>query len=164
MSCIGVASLVMCKYYLRGHSRFKGDIVDRVNRGIEDGCAWLATNYNIKDNAKWTDHVEYKNTTPKIDGYYMYGVERAGVLAGLVKLGEHDWYAEGARLLVDQQQAEGSWSSEMFYEPKPTISAAFAILFLKRATTPFIETGGEPVAPPKKEEPPKEEPKKDSGN
>jgi hypothetical protein len=112
----------------------------------------MAVNFNIKDNCKWTDpNVEYKNSPPKIDGYYMYGIERAGVLASVVKFGEHDWYALGARLLVDQQQADGSWSSEMFYEPKPTISTCFAILFLKRATQPIIETGGEPVpAPPKK--------------
>jgi hypothetical protein len=152
MTSIGIASLVMCKYYLRGHARFKPELVDQVNKAIEDGCAWMAVNFNIKDNCKWTDpNVEYKNSPPKIDGYYMYGIERAGVLASVVKFGEHDWYALGARLLVDQQQADGSWSSEMFYEPKPTISTCFAILFLKRATQPIIETGGEPVpAPPKK--------------
>jgi hypothetical protein len=142
MTTIGVASLVMCKYYLRGHPRFKGELVDRVDAGIEDGCAWLATNFDVKDNAKWKDpNVEYKNAAPKIDGYNMYGIERAGVLAGVVKFGEHDWYALGARILIDQQQADGSWSSEMFYEPKATISTCFAILFLKRATHPIIESG-----------------------
>jgi hypothetical protein len=149
MTTIGVASLVMCKYYLRGYAAFKGDLVDRVNAGIQDGCAWLATNFDIKDNAKWKDpNVEYKNTAPKIDGYYMYGIERAGILAGVDFFGEHDWYALGARLLVDQQQADGSWSSEMFYEPKAPISTCFAILFLKRATHPVIESGDH-RAPPK---------------
>lgn len=142
MSCIGIASLVMCKYYLKGYKAFKPDAVDRVNKGIEDGCAWLAANFNAADNAKWQDpHVPYKNTAPKIDGYTMYGIERAGVLAGVERFGEHDWYALGARVLVDRQQSDGSWSSEMFYEPKPTISTCFAILFLKRATEPVIETG-----------------------
>jgi hypothetical protein len=150
MTTIGVASTVMCKYYLRGHARFKGDLVDRTNAAIEDGCAWLATNFDVKDNVKWKDpRVEYKNAAPKIDGYYMYGIERAGVLAAVARFGEHDWYALGARLLVDQQQADGSWSSEMFYEPKPTISTCFAVLFLKRATHPVIETGAEPPPAPK---------------
>jgi hypothetical protein len=149
MTCIGVASLVMCKYYLRGHKDFKGELLDKINRGIEDGCAWLATNFNVADNAKWQDpHVPYKNTAPKIDGYNMYGIERAGVLAGVDCFGEHDWYGLGARVLIDRQQSDGSWSSEMFYEPKATISTVFAILFLKRATEPVIETGADPAKKP----------------
>jgi hypothetical protein len=144
MTCIGIASLVMCKYYLRGHKPFKGELVDKTNRGIEDGCAWMAVNFNVADNAKWQDPmVPYKNAAPKIDGYYMYGIERAGILAGVTHFGEHDWYGLGARVLIDRQQKDGSWSSEMFYEPKATISTCFAILFLKRATEPIIETGDE---------------------
>jgi hypothetical protein len=145
MTCIGVASTVLCKYYLRGHKQFKGEQSDRTDRAIEDGCAWIAANFDVKDNARWQDPmVPYKNAPPKIDGYYMYGVERAGVLAGVDLFGDRDWYAEGARVLIDRQQPDGSWSSEMFYEPKPTISTSFAILFLKRATEPVIPTGDEP--------------------
>jgi hypothetical protein len=142
MTTIGVASLVICKFYLRHYPLMDPKMMERVNASIEDGCAWLATNFNIRDNAPWKDPtVAYKNPKPKIDGYYMYGIERAGVLAGLAHFGEHDWYGLGARVLVDQQQPDGSWSCDMFYEPKREISTCFAILFLKRATHPVIEIG-----------------------
>lgn len=141
MGTIGVASLVMCKYYLRGHPKLKSEFVDQLDAGIEDGCAWLEANFEIKDNAKWADRrMPYANPAPKIDGYYMYGIERAGILSGVERIGEFDWYALGSRLLIDQQQDDGSWSCEMFYEPKATISTCFAVLFLKRATHPVIES------------------------
>jgi len=41
---------------------------------------------------------------------------------------------------LKQREAEGSWSSEIFYEPHATISTSFALLFLKRGTQGYIET------------------------
>jgi hypothetical protein len=153
MTTIGVASMVICKYYLRAHPGLtKGDLLKRMDESIEDGCAWIERNFSVKDNVKWIGDGPWtlKNDPPKIDGYYMYGVERAGVLSGVDFFGTKDWYGEGARRLVDQQQKNGSWSSDMAYEPKPAISTCFAVLFLKRATKPMIEShsaGEAPKAP-----------------
>lgn len=150
MTTIGVASLVICKYYLRGHpGLMKGDLLKRIDEAIEDGCAWVEHNFSVKDNIKWIGDGSWtlKNDPPKIDGYYMYGVERAGVLSGVEFFGTKDWYGLGARRLVDQQQKDGSWSSDMAYEPKPAISTCFAVLFLKRATKPIIESHSAGEAP-----------------
>lgn len=158
MTTIGVASVVICKYYLRGHPGLaKGDLLRRIDESIEDGCAWIEQNFSVKDNIKWVGDGPWvlKNDPPKIDGYYMYGVERAGVLGGVDYFGTKDWYGLGARRLVDQQQKDGSWSSDMAYEPKPAISTCFAVLFLKRATKPMIEShsAGEIPKAPAGEEP-----------
>jgi hypothetical protein len=58
--------------------------------------------------------------------YYLYGVERLCAITGRDKIGDHDWYAEGARQLVSMQEDDGSWG-----DPANT---CFALLFLRRAT------------------------------
>jgi hypothetical protein len=65
--------------------------------------------------------------------YYLYGLERAGMLCELQKFGAMDWYAIGARHLLTLQKADGSWG--------PSTDTAFAILFLKRATRSMVESG-----------------------
>jgi hypothetical protein len=71
--------------------------------------------------------------------YYMYGLERAGMLYGTEKFGDHDWYLEGAKSIVRSQKDDGSWGVAG-NEGKTTISTCFAILFLKKATR-AIATG-----------------------
>jgi hypothetical protein len=70
--------------------------------------------------------------------YYLYSMERAGDMFGTESFGPHAWYPEGGAFLLRVQTKDGSWkdpSSEC--EP---VATCFAILFLKRATTPLIET------------------------
>jgi hypothetical protein len=77
------------------------------------------------------------------NGYMLYSLERACMLGGFKKLGEHDWYADGAADLLRAQQSDGSWSSGAWYSghdsrsrsPKfrdNTIETCFALLFLTR--------------------------------
>lgn len=142
-TCIGIASLIICRNYLKNSAEFTDALAARTEKGIEDGCAWLAANFDVANNVKWQEPAApYANTRPNIDGYYMYGIERAGILTGIKRLGEHDWYARGASILIDRQQEDGKWTCEMFYETRSPISTSFAVLFLKRATKPFIRTEG----------------------
>lgn len=61
--------------------------------------------------------------------YFLWSVERLGVLLGLQTLGRADWFAKGAEALVKTQRPDGSWS-----EGKEAPSdASFAILFLRKA-------------------------------
>jgi hypothetical protein len=60
--------------------------------------------------------------------YYLWTVERAMVLSGEGKLGDIDWYAEGARHLLATQRGDGSWRGE-----HPLYATCFALLFLTRA-------------------------------
>jgi hypothetical protein len=67
--------------------------------------------------------------------YYVYGVERVGMLFGTERIGTHMWYREGAEYLLAQQGAGGNWND--------VVDTCFAILFLRRATRRLdVATGG----------------------
>jgi hypothetical protein len=68
--------------------------------------------------------------------YHLYSLERAMMLSRVAKLGDHDWYLEGAALLLSWQRGDGRWES---HQGIPLVDTAFALLFLKRATIP-VET------------------------
>jgi hypothetical protein len=69
-----------------------------------------------------------------LDLYYLWSIERVGVLFGLDKIGEQDWYEWGRKLLLDRQKDDGSWNEATFYGGNPpVVDTCFALLFLKRA-------------------------------
>jgi hypothetical protein len=65
--------------------------------------------------------------------YFMWSLERVGMVYGLTTIGKIDWYEWGANILVDIQQADGSWRSDGFHSGSSENSTAFALLFLSRA-------------------------------
>jgi hypothetical protein len=67
--------------------------------------------------------------------YYLYGLERVCALAKRERIGDHDWYQEGARYLVAAQDPDGSWHGD-------DIDTCWALLFLRRAT--FTAAHGAP--------------------
>jgi hypothetical protein len=73
----------------------------------------------------------------------MYALERAGMLYNTELFGGHNWYLEGARFLVDHQNANGSWGHhEGDKKDEDTWDTCFAILFLKKATRAIATEGG----------------------
>jgi len=70
--------------------------------------------------------------------YWLYGVERVSALLGRPTLGHHDWYREGAAFLVNDQGADGQWSTPWGRNEATT---CFALLFLKKATAQAVATG-----------------------
>jgi hypothetical protein len=95
------------------------------DKSVQDGIAWLAKNFIPTNNPGRPNWFHY---------YYLYGCERAGMLADVNLFGTHDWYLEGANLLLDQQRADGAWGGDEPQYHKPAWSTCFAILFLKQAT------------------------------
>ena len=76
----------------------KEDSTSACMRGID----WLASHFDVKQNLGHGQ--QYKN-------YYLYGLERAGRLAGLRFFGRNDWYRSGAEELVrTQNKLSGFWS------------------------------------------------------
>lgn len=63
--------------------------------------------------------------------YFLWTIERLGVLLGLEKIGGVDWYAKGADILIKTQTPDGSWPAE--HNDKGLSQTAFAILFLRKA-------------------------------
>ncbi len=103
------------------------------DKTVLNGLAWLAANWS------WSEVIgpsEIGGGKPKSWLlYYYYAIERTGMLLDTPKIGDNEWYPEGATLLLDGQKPNGSWS--MSAEGKPLWDTCFAILFLKRATRPL---------------------------
>jgi hypothetical protein len=120
MTTAGICSLVLCQQALERNAAFRRGYSRRTRDAIRDGLAWLEEYYEIEENpfrarAWWT--------------YYLFNLERTGVLLDLRYIGVRDWYEEGAERLMAEQDRSGRIGEN-------TLDTAFALLFLKRATVP----------------------------
>ena len=89
---------------------------------------------------RWQDH-------PPVNLYFLWSVERVGVIFNLKKIGGQDWYTWGSEILVANQDANGSWAEGRFHGSHPVVNTSFALLFLKRANlakdlTAKLQIGG----------------------
>ncbi|MFO0791907.1 MAG: DUF4159 domain-containing protein [Pirellulales bacterium] len=102
---------------------------DNLDRAID----WLAAHFSVS-----------RNPRPAGGGqaclyYYLYGLERAGRLTARRFIGEHDWYREGAELLVREQDTLSHfWKGNWYAEQQPRISTAMALLFLSKGRRPIV--------------------------
>jgi hypothetical protein len=64
--------------------------------------------------------------------YFMWSVERVGMVYGLTTVGNVNWYEWGSKALCDSQQRDGSWSDGSGHGTVEN-ATAFALLFLGRA-------------------------------
>ncbi|HEX7901950.1 MAG TPA: hypothetical protein VF950_29595 [Planctomycetota bacterium] len=95
---------------------------------VHEGLVWLTKNYSVTYNPGAHEKVPgFEENTPHGYFYYMYALERAGLLYGTEVLGKHKWYPEGAKELIASQRPDGTWGAD-------ASDTCFAILFLKRAT------------------------------
>ncbi len=135
MTCAGIASLIisgLARYqdqeYLRGDL-----IVDcgkgGVNRRIRLGLDWMANHFAVGQNPGIGQQWRF---------YYLYGLERAGRMAGVRFLGRNDWYRLGAeRLVHEQNRLEGAWRG-VLTEEDPILATSFALLFLAKGRAPVL--------------------------
>lgn len=66
--------------------------------------------------------------------YFLWSLERVGMLYDLPDIGGKEWYRWGAEALVMNQSRTGAWlTSPGPLDFKATINTAFALLFLKRS-------------------------------
>ncbi len=96
------------------------------NPCVKSGVQWLTSHYRL--------HGGY---------YYLYGLERAGMLCDVEQFGDHAWYPEGTQFLLKRQNPDGSWGQYKKEEDehKKVWDTCFAILFLRRATRPLVYSG-----------------------
>lgn len=99
------------------------------NKALERGLKWMANHFAAGHNPNSNNWVLY----------YLYGVERAGRLSGQRFFGEHDWYREGARFLIDNQSPRlGNWRGDGTVENHPVVGTSFALLFLSKGLAPVL--------------------------
>jgi hypothetical protein len=61
--------------------------------------------------------------------YFLWALERVAVAYGLKTIGNRDWYAWGAEVLLARQQRGGVWEGQY----GESVDTCFALLFLRRA-------------------------------
>jgi hypothetical protein len=106
------------------------------NPHVLDGVAWLSKHWSVTENLGPSE-VENGAGNAYLY-YYLYAVERLGMLLDVGTIGDHAWYPEGAQMLLKAQQPDGSWKGS---RPEvPAWDTCFAILFLKRATRGLVAT------------------------
>jgi len=132
MTAGAVGSLAICGYIL-GEKNPRKEIA--VLRGLE----WMGREFTVTGNPGPSEHVQ---DVGWMAYYWLYAMERAGLLAGVETMGGHKWYAEGVAHLLQAQKGDGSWLSPLPHGDRPVELNAvwdtcFAILFLKRATKPL---------------------------
>jgi hypothetical protein len=109
----------------------------RKDKVVLDGLAWLDKYWSVKENGPEAETGRGAKNAWLY--YYLYAIERAGMLYDTALIGNHDWYLDGARELLAAQRPDGSWNASHFN--KPTWDTCFAILFLKRATRRLTASG-----------------------
>jgi hypothetical protein len=80
----------------------------------------------------YLDHPEVR-PGGTMNAYFLWAVERVGVLYGLKTIGNKDWYRWGVQTLLPNQRADGSWFGNGYGGSAPALDTAMALLFLKRA-------------------------------
>ncbi|MDI6733680.1 MAG: terpene cyclase/mutase family protein [Planctomycetota bacterium] len=122
MTMGAIGSLIILKHYLKEPHPGNKDV------WFNNAMKWIIENFTVTKNP---------GTSPVWHYYYLYAMERFGMLSDKEKFGNQDWYLEGAKFLVEKQDDNGSWNGNIY-------DTCFALLFLMRATKPFkiVTTGG----------------------
>jgi hypothetical protein len=126
MTCAGVVGLSLALHHA-GAADPASD--PRVRRGL----AWLEERFAVDRNP----YPKSRKNKHSNHFYYLCALERVGDLLGLERLGDHDWYAEGARYLLSMQREDGAFVAEENREgavERQIEDTCFALLFLRRAT------------------------------
>lgn len=88
----------------------------RASRGLLRGLAWLSRHFRVDVNPRRDSQWHY---------YWLYSLERCGMLSGQRYFGVHDWYRAGAAYLVRAQGADGLWNRSL-------TDTCLAVLFLAK--------------------------------
>ncbi len=124
MTCVGLLGLAVGSGIAR-QPRDEGEPKPALNPRIVNGLSALSKNVG-NTTGTWRN-------LPMENTYYLWSLERVGVLYGLPVIGDRDWYRWGAEILVANQQQRGFWISTEYPGSSPIIDTCMALLFLKRA-------------------------------
>lgn len=128
MTAAGIASLYICGQRLNvgGKKEFVNGAYPscgkyKQNLVLAGGLSWMSDNFDAKQNPKKGGQWLY---------YYLYGMERVGMISGRRNFGPHDWYRDGAEVVVAKQGGDGGWGQ--------LHDTALAVLFLAKGNRPVL--------------------------
>ncbi len=136
MSVAGIATLVIADTMLPDDSDVGRD-------GIPDCCKDEPRNVALEKGLKWLENNFAVGHNPGSGGiggtlYYLYGLERAGRLSGQRFIGNHDWFREGAKFLVNGQAGDGQFSAQGHGDGDAVVGTSFGLLFLSKGMAPVM--------------------------
>jgi len=114
MTAAGASSLLVAR---NGLGRANLGLRQSLDKALVRSYAWINKNFKSFIAAGGGGHGLYT----------MYSLEKVGDLGEIEKFGEHNWYVEGATILLDKQQGDGGWAGGY-------VNTSFAVFFLTRAT------------------------------
>ncbi len=123
MTAAGVASLYICDTWIHVNRKRCGVYPDV--RPIQGGLNWMSRSFSVAANPgrnAW--HF-----------YYLYALERVGVILAQRYFGWHDWYREGAAYLVLNPANRMFVSSGNEW---PFLRKCFGLLFLAKGNAPIV--------------------------
>ncbi|MCZ6793569.1 MAG: hypothetical protein O7J95_08155 [Planctomycetota bacterium] len=114
MTAAGTSSLLIARAGLKGNPPLRAAI----DRALIRAYGWIG------------GHFEEFIRGKRHHYYTLYSLEKVGDLGEVETFEDFDWYAEGAKQLVAEQRADGSWHGG----GRVYVDTSFALLFLTRAT------------------------------
>lgn len=100
---------------------------------LERAVSWMGRNFSVRRNPGQGASGSLWHL------YYLYGLERVGRLTARRFLGDHDWYREGAELLISQQDPfSHHWQGRGHAEDDPHVATALSLLFLSKGRRPVL--------------------------
>ncbi len=128
MSAAGVGVACMVREAMRDFGPSSRELSRDMDKVIERGLVWFDENYNLHE-VPWPGNVGGETWSY----YFLYALQRVGLLAPAQTIAGHDWYQDGARYLMKKQEDKGSWGVPY---GDPQANTCLAILFLRRASGP----------------------------
>ena len=113
MTAAGASSLLVAR---NGLGRANFGLRQAVDKALVRSYAWINKNF-----------ASFIQVGGGHGLYTMYSLEKVGDLGEIEKFGDHNWYVEGATILLDKQQGDGGWAGGY-------VNTSFAVFFLTRAT------------------------------
>ncbi len=133
MTCAGLLGLAVGEGLVnearseRGPKRRPAHEDPAIRRGLDYLARQIADPHKLWENA---------SGAPLADLYFLWSVERVGVIFGRHRIGGKDWYGWGAEKLVANQviaAEQGSWANGGYYQENAKANTCFALLFLRQA-------------------------------
>jgi hypothetical protein len=134
MTCAGLLGLAVGQGLVneaRGNTRKGRKPAAQQDPAIQHGLDYLGKSVG-------NPHTPWQNAkgAPLVNLYFLWSLERMGVIFNLDRIGGKDWYGWGAEMLIAHQtmeKAQGHWDQGLYYGQQPTVNTCLALLFLKRA-------------------------------
>jgi len=128
MTAAGLCGLLLS----RSSSRSKSPAEFMRDKDVASAIEWIGKNWTLEGHRYKTGGVGSGIGSAY---YWLWTFERCALVAGLDRVGGHDWWSEGAAYVIGRQGEKGEWTG-----PEGLAAHCFALLFLKRAYVPVATT------------------------